>query len=70
MAPFFNEFVVRCQNGVTAERVQQACTEASIIGGYSLSTVYPEYKDCILFCCTETNTREEIDQLVKVLAEA
>ncbi len=66
--PFFNEFVVRCPEGKSAAAVGAACTQAGIIGGYDLGKLYPQYADCLLFCCTETNTREEIDRLVEVLS--
>jgi glycine dehydrogenase subunit 1 len=64
--PFFNEFVVRCKS---VEKVQAACRKAGIIGGYDLGQVYPDLADCLLFCCTEMNTREEIDRLVEVLGQ-
>jgi glycine dehydrogenase subunit 1 len=64
--PFFNEFVVR---GPSLEKVQAACRKAGIIGGYDLGQVYPDLADCLLFCCTEMNTREEIDRLVEVLGQ-
>jgi glycine dehydrogenase subunit 1 len=65
--PFFNEFVVRCQSAEAAQAAQRACRQAGIIGGYSLGEVYDDMADCLLFCCTEMNTREEIDRLVAVL---
>ncbi|NWJ48106.1 MAG: aminomethyl-transferring glycine dehydrogenase subunit GcvPA [Chloroflexi bacterium] len=64
---FFNEFLVRVPN---IEIVQAACKEAGIIGGYALGKEYPQFADCLLFCCTEMNTREEIDCLVEVLRGA
>ena len=68
--PFFNEFVVRCPDAATVERIQAVCLNDGIIGGYALGHTYPEYADCLLLCCTETNTREEIDSLVELLAHA
>jgi len=65
---FFNEFVVRCSDSRPIEKVQAAFSAAGILGGYPLAKHYPEYADCLLFCCTETNTREDIDQLVEVLS--
>jgi glycine dehydrogenase subunit 1 len=64
--PFFNEFVVR---GPSVEKIQAACRKAGIIGGYDLGQVYPDLADCLLFCCTEMNTREEIDRLIEVLGQ-
>lgn len=67
--PFFNEFVVQCQSVEAVQTLQAACRKAGIIGGYSLGEVYDDMADCLLFCCTEMNTREEIDRLVAVLKE-
>jgi glycine dehydrogenase subunit 1 len=67
--PFFNEFVVRCKNGKSVEQVQAAFRKAGIIGGYDLGQAYPDYADSLLFCCTEMNSREEIDRLVEVLSK-
>ncbi|MEI7554392.1 aminomethyl-transferring glycine dehydrogenase subunit GcvPA [Candidatus Chlorohelix sp.] len=64
---FFNEFLVRVPN---VEKVQTACKKAGIIGGYALGNEYPQYDDCLLFCCTEMNTKEEIDCLVEALRGA
>jgi glycine dehydrogenase subunit 1 len=55
--------------GPSLEKVQAACRKAGIIGGYDLGQVYPDLADCLLFCCTEMNTREEIDRLVEVLGQ-
>jgi glycine dehydrogenase subunit 1 len=40
-----------------------------IIGGYDLGRDYPHLKDHMLVAVTETNTREEIDDLVAALEE-
>jgi glycine dehydrogenase subunit 1 len=65
--PFFNEFVVRCSSAAQVEKVQQAALDAKMIAGYALAQDYPELQDCVLFCCTEMNTKAEIDALVQVL---
>lgn len=67
--PFFNEFVVRCKAGKSVEQVQAAFRKDGIIGGYDLGQAYPDYPDSLLFCCTEMNTREEIDRLVELLSK-
>ena len=41
-----------------------------IIGGFDLAREYPEKKGSMLVCCTEMNSREEIDLLVDALKEA
>ncbi|MCS7054662.1 MAG: aminomethyl-transferring glycine dehydrogenase subunit GcvPA [Thermoflexales bacterium] len=66
--PFFNEFVVACPAPVK-EINDYLLDEHDIIGGYDLGRDYPELQDHMLLCCTETNTREEIDALVEALAE-
>lgn len=65
--PFFNEFVVACPAPVK-EINDYLLDEHDIIGGYDLGQDYPELQDHMLLCCTETNTREEIDALVEALA--
>ena len=61
-APTFNEFVVRCPRN--AAEVLEAVREKGIIGGIALSKYYAGHDNDILVCVTETNTREQIDDLV------
>ena len=63
-APFFNEFVVRCPAPVSA--VNARLREAGILGGLDVSTGTDPR---MLLCCTETNTRAEVDRLVDALAD-
>jgi glycine dehydrogenase subunit 1 len=65
--PFFNEFVVKCPAPVS-EINQMLFEEHDIIGGYDLGQDYSDLQNHMLVCCTETNTREEIDALVEALA--
>ncbi len=65
--PFFHEFVVACPLPVR-EVNNYLLDEHDIIGGYDLGQDYPELENHMLLCCTETNTREEIDALVDALA--
>lgn len=65
-SPFFDEFVI--QSPVPVEHLQQACAQAGLLAGYPLQE-YPGLSDAMLFCVTETRTREEIDLLVHVLKE-
>ena len=65
---FFHEFVVRCPAPVT--RINARLVEKhGIIGGYDLGADYPELKDAMLVCCTEVNTRAQIDRLVEALED-
>jgi glycine dehydrogenase subunit 1 len=66
-APFFDEFVI--QLPLPANRLQQHLEQADIIGGYPLDEHYPDLKNTMLFCVTETRTKEDIDYLVSVLKE-
>ena len=65
--PFFDEFVIKAP--VATQKLQEHFQQAGIIGGYDLSLDYPELKRCLLFCVTETRTKEDIDHLVAVLKE-
>jgi len=63
-ADFYNEFVVKVDD---ASRVNSELLKKGIVGGLELSKYYPELSNCLLFCVTELNTREEIDKLVGVV---
>ena len=65
--PFFKEFVVRCPK--PPAEINRQLLQRKIIGGYELGKAYPHLADCMLFCVTEMNTREEIDRLVEALQE-
>jgi len=58
---FFNEFVTECPD---AEKANKTLEKAGILGGLPLG------KNKILWAVTECNTKEEIDNLVKILKEA
>jgi glycine dehydrogenase subunit 1 len=66
-APVFNEFVVRAEG--SAESILTKLREQKgIIGGLALSRYYPDRPNEFLVCVTETNTKQQIDALVKALA--
>ncbi len=64
-APFVKEFVVRCPR--PAAEVNQALLQRGIVGGYDLARYAPDLADCLLLCCTELTTREDVDRLVTEL---
>jgi glycine dehydrogenase subunit 1 len=66
-SPFFDEFVVRTP--IAAQQLESYFGRAGIIGGYALGKDYAGLEDCMLFCVTETRTKEDIDILVNVLKE-
>ena len=65
--PFFDEFVIKCPCSMQA--LEQRFERAGIIGGYPLAQSYSGMDNYMLFCVTETRTKEDIDLLVSVLKE-
>jgi glycine dehydrogenase subunit 1 len=65
--PFFHEFVVR--GPCLPEDLNRALLAERIMGGFPLGRHYPNLADCALYCCTELNTRAEIDHLIRVLGD-
>ncbi len=64
---FFHEFVVRCPRSV--REITTGLLERGIIPGYQVEAEYPELGDCLLFCVTELNSREQIDSLIAALRD-
>ena len=64
--PYFNEFIVRGP-GRAVELLSRLGKEKGIDGGIALSRFMPDRPNDFLVCVTETNTREQIDQLVQAL---
>jgi glycine dehydrogenase subunit 1 len=58
---FFHEFVTFSEK--SADDVLKALEDADILGGYPLA----DHR--ILWCCTEMNTKEEMDEVVRILKE-
>lgn len=65
--PFFHEFVVKTE--VSPQRINEELLKHGIIGGLDLSLFYPELDHHLLFCVTETKTKEDIDGLVARMGE-
>lgn len=61
---YFNEFVTACKGDI--QQVMEKLEQKGILGGYPLPGA-DEGK--ILWCATEMNTKEEIDELISVLQE-
>ena len=68
--PFFHEAVIRLPR--PASGVLAALAEEHIIGGFDLSTHYPELGDAMLVCATEMRSEDDIEAygraLEKILA--
>jgi glycine dehydrogenase subunit 1 len=48
--------------------VHQQLLQNKIVGGLTLKRWYPELGNASLWCCTEMNTREQIDAAAHALA--
>jgi glycine dehydrogenase subunit 1 len=64
-SPFFNEFVVSCPK--PAGEILRELRSKKIIGGLALDRFFPQMKNEILLCVTETASKVEIDSLVEAL---
>jgi len=61
--PTFNEFLVRFPAGF--KEIHARLLGKKMVAGIDISTFYPELPDHYLLCATETNTREDMDALIK-----
>jgi glycine dehydrogenase subunit 1 len=64
-SPRFNEFVL--ETSESPDQLNAQLLKQKIIGGLPLSRWYPELGHASLWCTTELNTREQIDQAVSLL---
>jgi glycine dehydrogenase subunit 1 len=64
---YFNEFVIESE--IRPERIEKALAGKGILSGLPLDYLGDAYKNCILYCCTELNTEQQIDSLVAALKE-
>lgn len=65
--PYFKEFAIKIPG--ESQALNKELLKHNILGGFDVSTYYPELNDVMLLCVTENRTREEIDLLVRVLGE-
>ena len=66
--PFLKEFALRTTLPVKA--LQANLAEKGYMAGIALGDYREGMDDCILFCATERRTKEQIDELVKLVKEA
>jgi glycine dehydrogenase subunit 1 len=64
-APRFNEFVVQTKEDPYA--INERLLQNKTIGGFPLRKFYPELGNAALWCCTEMNSKEQIDAAVKAV---
>ncbi|MDH5473592.1 MAG: aminomethyl-transferring glycine dehydrogenase subunit GcvPA [Gammaproteobacteria bacterium] len=63
----FHEVVLKLNKPVA--EVLAALAEKNILGGFDLSSDYPQLKNAMLVCATEMRTDEEIDRYARALSE-
>jgi glycine dehydrogenase subunit 1 len=63
-APVYNEVALRCPDARAANEKLQA---AGMIGAYDLQKDYPELNNTLLFCATETLSKEDMDRVVEIV---
>jgi len=67
--PFFNEFAIKLSDSCKIEGINRRLFESGIIGGLDISRFYPDIKDAMLLCITETKAKNDIDDLVDAIAK-
>jgi len=63
----FNEFVIQLPKSI--EQANQLLLQKGIIGGLALERFFPELKNQMLLCVTETKSKDDLDQLIQALKE-
>ena len=66
-SPYFNEFVIKLPEGVSASAVNTKLLKEGFIGGYDLGRAYPELEGHMLIAVTERRTKEQIDEFASML---
>jgi glycine dehydrogenase subunit 1 len=66
-APRFNEFVIQTKGD--PYKINDRLLEKKTVGGFPLNRFYPELGNATLWCCTELNTKEQIDTAVQAVGQ-
>jgi glycine dehydrogenase subunit 1 len=66
-APRFNEFVIETKEA--PHHINDRLLQRKTIGGFPLNKLYPELGNASLWCCTELNTKEQIDGAVQAVGQ-
>ena len=62
---YFHEVLI--QLPISSQIVLEKMSECGIEAGFAVEFNYPELKDCILICATETKTHEDLMHYTKTL---
>ena len=65
--PYFHEFAIQLPHDGAG--ILQKLADQKIVGGYHLSQEYPELKNALLVCATETKTAQDIEAFTAVLGD-
>lgn len=65
---YFSEFPIACPANVDA--INYELLDEGFIGGYNLEKDFPQFKNASLYCVTEKRSKEEMDELVRLLGGA
>lgn len=66
-APFFHETVLRFNQPLAP--ILKQLSEQGIQAGYSLEKDFPELKNCLLVCATETKTAADLEEFAHAVTE-
>ena len=64
-APFFHEIVLQFDSPV--EKILESLSKQHILAGFTVSNAFPDLKNCLLLCVTETKTADDLNQFVTAL---
>ena len=64
--PHFHEAVIRLNQPVGP--VLEALADQDILGGYDLTTDFPELGNALLICATETKTDDDLESYARALS--
>src|SRR5581483_9881842 len=65
--PRFNEFVVQSKDDPV--KINERLLKQKAIGGFPLSWHYPELGNAAVWCCTELNSKEQIDAAAQAVGQ-
>jgi glycine dehydrogenase subunit 1 len=69
-SPHFKEFVVDFNGtGKKIEHINKALRRKGLFGGLDLTSEFPDFGECVLYCVTEVHTQKDIDHLAESLKE-
>jgi glycine dehydrogenase subunit 1 len=64
-APFFNEFTMKCPDDPV--KIERFLRDKGITSGFKAKLWKGEWKDYMIFCATEVNSKKEIDDMIGYL---